>query len=542
VLERVLETWLDKANERSFQVPFCHSLAFEGYKVIHMSRHCGMELGKDILAIAPDGTPCAYQLKGVNGGKLSLGKWRNEVQKQMYDLVMGRIVHPSITTSKPHRSYLVINGELDEEVSRAIDDFNVARRQEGNGHLRICTILKGELLDSFRRLQTDFWPRELSDTKTFLELFLETGKSSLPRGKLASLFESVLSFSKVNGKAPSKRRCARSIASCAILCSTAVSAFSNAENHVAEFEAWTVFLSYVLAMAERWKLSRSHWQFEADLALEAIYTALGRLCDELMKRQEFIEGSSLAETTFYGLFMRIRITHLLGLMSIYALWRRERKEIEPERDEFLREFCLKHVGKLLLWGEHAAPQFLAFYFYYRTIDAGWNPDRFLLGIINAITKANAPNSRQALATPYYTIEEMLPYLVGMPEEPLEDHFNEASFTLEAFIHLVVPSNLKAAIQNIWPETTRIAARSFKPERKWGYYFWRCERGKYEEIIAAPNQKWGDLKVIASEHKGRELPKLIKNVPIQYLCFLCVFPHRLHANGVRWVASELDAMD
>ena len=199
MLERVLETWLDRANERSFQVPFCHSLAFEGYKVIHMSRHCGMELGKDILAIAPDGIPCAYQLKGVNGGRLSLGKWRSEVQKQMYDLVMGRIVHPSITIGKPHRSYLVINGELDEEVSRAIDDFNVARKEEGNGHLRIRTILKGELLSGFKKLQTDFWPTELTETKTFLEMFLETGRASLPRGKLASLFESLLPFSKANG-------------------------------------------------------------------------------------------------------------------------------------------------------------------------------------------------------------------------------------------------------------------------------------------------------------------------------------------------------
>jgi len=77
-----------------------------------------------------------------------------------------------------------------------------------------------------------------------------------------------------------------------------------------------------------------------------------------MKRKEFVEGSSLAEMACHGLFQRIRLTDLLGLMSIYALWRRWRKEIEPERDDFLREFCLKHVGKVFLWGEHAAPQLL----------------------------------------------------------------------------------------------------------------------------------------------------------------------------------------
>jgi hypothetical protein len=541
VLERVLETWLDKANERSFQVPFCHSLAFEGYKVIHMSRHCGMELGKDILAIAPDGTPCAYQLKGVNGGKLTLGKWRDDLEKQMYALAMGQVVHPSISTKKPHRSYLVINGEFDEEVSRAIDDFNAARSRERNRHLRIYTIVKGELLDRFKRLQTDLWPTELSDTKTFLELFLETGKSSLPRPKLASLFESVLPFSKGNGKAPSQQQCARSIASCAILCSTAISSFSNANNHVAEFEAWTLYLAYVLALAERWKLPQAQWRVEADLAMEAIYTALGRLCDELTARRDYIEGHSLAEMAYHSIFLRIRLTYLLGLMSIYALWRRIRKETEVDRDSFLREFCLKNTSKLFLWGEHAAPQILAFYLFYRIIDAGMNPDMLLLTVIKSITAANAPSSQLPLANPYYTVEAMLPYLVGFADEPLEDHFNEASFSLEAFVHLFVRRNWKQAMQTVWPETTRIMTRRFKPMNKWGSYYWRCERGHYEEIAATPNQKWDELRRIASEHSGRDVPRLMKDFPIQYLCFLCVFPHRLHANGIRWLASRLDEL-
>ena len=55
VIERLLETWLNKANERSFQIPFAHWLAYQGYTVLHVSRHCAMELGKDVIAIAPDG-------------------------------------------------------------------------------------------------------------------------------------------------------------------------------------------------------------------------------------------------------------------------------------------------------------------------------------------------------------------------------------------------------------------------------------------------------------------------------------------------------
>ena len=34
------------------------------------------------------------------------------------------------------------------------------------------------------------------------------------------------------------------------------------------------------------------------------------------------------------------------------------KESDPKRDDFLREFCLKHQNKLFHGGEHAIPQFL----------------------------------------------------------------------------------------------------------------------------------------------------------------------------------------
>ena len=35
VLERLVENWLTKVNEKSFQVPFCQLLTTEGYKVVH---------------------------------------------------------------------------------------------------------------------------------------------------------------------------------------------------------------------------------------------------------------------------------------------------------------------------------------------------------------------------------------------------------------------------------------------------------------------------------------------------------------------------
>ena len=169
MLERIIENWLDKATELSYQQPFCYMLSAKGYTIIHSTRHPAMELGVDIIAIAPDGTPCAYQLKT---GNISLRKWRDEVGSQTDDLVCGQLNHPSVDTSKYHRSYFVTNGRIEEEVSRAIDDRNRAWESRNQPYRRLETIVRGELFEKAKKLGTDLWPSELTDITTLLEMFL----------------------------------------------------------------------------------------------------------------------------------------------------------------------------------------------------------------------------------------------------------------------------------------------------------------------------------------------------------------------------------
>lgn len=93
MLERAIENWLDKASERSFQIPFCYMLSRQGYTIVHISSHNAMELGKDILAVDKSGTPCAFQLKGSN---ITMRLWRDEISGQVGDLAYGKVNHPSI--------------------------------------------------------------------------------------------------------------------------------------------------------------------------------------------------------------------------------------------------------------------------------------------------------------------------------------------------------------------------------------------------------------------------------------------------------------
>ena len=137
----------------------------------------------------------------------------------------------------------------------------------------------------------------------------------------------------------------------------ATSEFSNEGNHVAEIEAWMLYIAYVLAVAEKWDLPSKANINEFEIATQTIYNSLANLCDEIREREHLIEGDPLADSYVY----RVRLTWLLGLMSTYALWRLINGETKDETDDFLREFCKEKRYQLKLWGEAVIPQFLAFF-------------------------------------------------------------------------------------------------------------------------------------------------------------------------------------
>ena len=531
MLERVIENWLDKATERSFQQPYCYILSVDGHTIIHSTRHSAMELGKDIITINRHGTPCAFQLKTSN---ISLAKWRSEVNPQIDDLVYGQINHPSVDNSKHHISYLVTNGNIEEEVSRAIDDRNRGWKDQG---LPYClkTIVRGQILEKATNLGIDLWPSELTDIKTLLEMFLETGQGVLPKEKLASLFESTFPLKLPdNENEPSKAHCERVIASAAILCAIAISSFSNEKNHVAEIEAWMLYISYVLALAERWELSDTVYRNEFKIATQSIYNSLVNLCDEIKEREYLIEGYPLADSYVY----RVRVTWLLGLMSIYALWRASKDEPKDDVDDFLREFCKGKRIQLDLWGEAAILQWLAFLWYFRKINGTKEQDDILDGLISAICGLNGPKGRRPLANPYYEAEDILPHILGVAEEPLMDSFRGQSYALEGLVHLFVRRNWKQRMKFLWPGVTRLRYQSFEPENFCDFYRWRNKAGKNWTVCPQHTQDWEELRELASESDGACIPPSIKNEPILLLLFLCVYPHRMNAEILRWLDTQM----
>lgn len=314
MLERVIENWLINSTEKTFQLPFCHMLQAAGYTVVHMSRHCGMELGKDIIAIDKDGTPCAFQLKTAKNGKIGLKQWKDELHGQMLQLVTLDINHPSIKSNKPHRSFLVTNGEFEEEVAEAIRSFNEYLEKQGITS-KLEVYVKGSLVKMATDLQLNLWPSELTEIKTILEFYLKDGKDNFPKNLLAKLLCSIYllntSINKRISQANIKRRCS----SAALLTTLALNSYLSVNNYVALVEGWTIYISYTLAFLEKLRKKLAVARNEIRLAKEIIFNNLSSLAEEISTRTHFIEGDYLVDQPFY----KIRMTQILAYISLLGL-------------------------------------------------------------------------------------------------------------------------------------------------------------------------------------------------------------------------------
>ena len=91
---------------------------------------------------------------------------------------------------------------------------------------------------------------------------------------------------------------------------------------------------------------------------------------------------------------------------------------------------------------------------------------------------------------------------------------------------------------LWPDVTRVDIMQFVPTRRYGFYKWRCREGRELRVQSQLTQSWSDLRLRAADSHGRSLPSLIKRFPLEFLAFLIVFPHRLNADGARWLDSQL----
>lgn len=532
MIERVVENWLTNANERSFEIPFCQLLTGEGYQVVHLSRHGSFEQGKDVLAITPDGTPCAFQLKG-SSGKITLATWGKEYSDQVTRLVELPIRHPSIDPSAERRVYFVTNGELEEEVRVEIADRNLDWERRGLPTLE--TIIKGQLLARFLKLHSPFWPTELTMEHEFLELYLADGKNCLNKQEFSSFLESLV---KLDKNRATKAECSRRLSSAAVAVAYLLSSYENESNHVAIFEGWVVYTSILAAMVDKYNLRAKYWKNSLDIAFYAIETSLQSLCNELISRVTLTEGDPLSDPPFY----RGRVTWIVGLVASFCIWKALRKEELPDDiSSWHFAFMKSQQRELELWGEAAIPHFLANFWYLSRFEPKKIASISMLSsLIDGLVRINGNpvEGQYGLPDPYHQFAEVINSRHGFKDPArMESYFGQA-YSLDSLIQLLVRRGWRQRLASLWPKITKVGFSRFRPNMAWQYALWHVEDGTMIEQQPKMTQSWKMLQDTAGTVEYLEIPSVFQDFPELLLMFINVYPHRLNPDVVKYLDDKI----
>lgn len=513
MIERAIENWLTKTNERNFKIPFCQALAQQGHTLVFISADRPMEQGKDLVAIAPNGDVCAYQLKT---GDIGLGSWR-AMKPQIDELTQIPIVHPNIDKTKNHKSFLVLNGKISDEVRFQIAQINEANvaRNRGDSHLEVIEI--DQLLKNLHDAQGRFVPHDLADFKSFLELCLAPGREQLDKAKFFSFLNNSL-FSEIPRQ---KADALNAISSGVILTAYAMSGPEQEKNNFALFEAWTALGASIVRYAERARLDSKDWQGSLDLVMLGIGQALDALEDEALATETWIAGHALGDG---GDTLRARTTLVIGALAARALERYETSE-NALVDRNILDLIRKRQNHFWIWGESAFPSFFMVVKFLEAIGEDQLALEILQTCVEAILARNDLRGDNALPAPYYSAAEVLEKNMGMAQEPDGRESSGSSFMLKPFISALARRNQRQFLATNWRRISHIRFKEFVVDLPEDWFLWRAERGTNKGRFPIQTQSWMAFLEQARAEAASCPPILAKHRHL-LRAFTLVAPHRV----------------
>ncbi|HEX5132093.1 MAG TPA: hypothetical protein VFX92_06365 [Candidatus Krumholzibacteria bacterium] len=520
MIERVIENWLTDVEERAFQVPFCQLLALQGHEIVHLSPHGPDEQGKDVITIHPDGTPCAYQLKV---GDITLARWR-QIVGEVEELLDIAIHHPSVDKSKRHRACLVVSGDLKDPVRRQIDDRNEDRRRSGGNTLDV--LVKGQLLTQFTNASEHFLPREVSDLRSFLNLYARDGRAPAPRSDLAQILRSLTGL---DTETDAKHGC-RAAASGLLIGSYLIAPHEREKNWWAVADSLVIVAATACALAEKVG-SYGEFRTTISLCLEGVERALGELEKEAANSPDLLMGTSF----FDGRFVRYRATLIAGYLAALGLTRKLLGKSDWRSDD-TSQFIEQHQEAFMLYSEAAFPCFLNIIWYLEATEKVEWAMKLLQKLINSIIAANE-HDQYELMSPYYELESIVRGQMGLAVEAADETFAGNSYALDSLVTLAVRSGMRKYLETKWRPISRSNMSEFVPKDTWEYYTYRARHGELRSRFPNQTQSWKQL-VEEAAKAADELPVGIGQCPQLLPLFLLVFPHRLRLGVVKYLDDIL----
>lgn len=525
MIERVVENWLTNTNERGgYEIAFCQLLAFQGHRILHKSSHGPMEQGKDIITIAPDGVPCAYQLKAE--GDITLNAWR-KIKGEIDELIEIPIQHPSIANDFPnHRAYLVNNGFLKDTVRRLIHDRNRVASQRGLPTLNVIQL--GDLVRDFVEVHGRFLPSEPRDFRRFLELYAMDGTAILPTGQFSAFLLSILGF---NAQAPKKSEVKRAMASALIFANYVLSPYRETQNSISLINGWVLVAAHVLALVSKAHLPKKIWKPTFDLCIDGVEEGFAQLISEVLKRDNFSQGDPLTD----GVVYRARMTTLLGYLTAYENYLHLKNE-KSESKEAIEHFVETQKKYLLLWSESATPAFLSVAWFLERHNKQLQAEQIILSIVQSIVTLNGPESKgPGLADPYHPIDDVMRMYLALGQDGLDDisqeDFEGHSYGLQSLVEWLA-RRLRRQSARFWKEITHICYSEFIPDPLWATYLWYSEKGELHHRFPKKPESWKCLLDRSQDKEFGTVPELVRQMPEFLLLFLLVYPHRMRPGLLR----------
>jgi len=478
-----------------------------------------MEQGKDIITIDSSGDYCAYQLKT---GKIDLKEWR-KILGQVKELIELPIVHPSVDKTKVHKSFLVTNGELTDEVRIQIDQINRDNQRKGRGYSYLDIINGQALLKEFIDAQGKFIPQELKDFDLFLKLFLADGTDFLPKDKYFSFFSNTV----FKDTPRQKSDAINAISSSIIITTYLLNPYQIQKNYYALFEAWTSLAACIVRYAQTTGLQKEEWTDSFDLVMSEIVRNLLLLKDETLERKDFLEGDSLGDGWLvYG----ARATIVLGALATLEIYR-HKVDKGYIRDNRLLELIKSNVNVLWLWGESAFPHFFGLVKYLELN----GEDRLAWSLLNTlftgVINSNAPRASGGLPNPYYSVNDVLEAVLGIDAQKIDSRqFSGSSYTLEAIILMIARRKGRKVLEQNWRQLSHIAFKEFKPDKVEDTFAWLTKEGSNHVELPKATQSWAELVKEANDLNG--VPDLYLQYSDLLRFFVLVCPHRASKSSIR----------
>jgi hypothetical protein len=520
VIERAIENWLTKTNERNYLRAFCQVLMHEGHRVLFTSSHGPMEQGKDVITIAPDGVCCAYQTKT---GDIKTSEWR-AIEGELRELVELPIDYPGVDKTKMHRAYLVTNGTISDPVRAQISDRNEDNVRKNRQYAPLEVIAGDSLLKSFVDAQQRFVPRNPPDLRAFLDLYLDKGTGMLPKGKLFAVLENAV-FSERPGN---KSAAVDAITSSLVITSYLLNSFEQTGNSYAIAEGWSILAASIARFVTKYSIPATHWEDSLRIVIDAIGENLARLRADALGRSDFLEGAIHGDG---GAVLRARATIVLGALACHEL---SANLLSQKSAGEVVSLIRQHYSSLLFWGESSFPYLFYICRFLETSKEESLAQKLLDNLFIALVDGNFKQSSQAHAPPYYEVTEILESTI--PDRiPSVDFsgWRGSSYVIRSLLEMLVRRGKRELVADQWRRFSYCQQHEFIPDRAEDIFSWRTSEGTNASRFPNQTESW-----IALQNEAQDLSA----IPPIYTDFISVLRYHILTCPYRATPRVLRLLD